>query len=131
MFDGKNVIDWTFKVVQYMESIDANSSEETRLKFAINLLTGRALTWWRHHLQSNEAITTWSELRDSLYHEFVDIDHLNKIRDQLDALTLAKCNNSVSKYINRFRELQIELGPHALDNSNAIHKFKRGLHGHV
>jgi hypothetical protein len=131
MFDGKNVIDWSFRVTQYMASIDITADDESQLKFAVNLLTGRALTWWRHHLMtSTNTFTTWLELRDALYNEFVDIDHVNKVRDQLEALTMSKCG-SVAKFINKFRELQLELGPHAFDNNAALHKFINGLHGPI
>jgi hypothetical protein len=49
-FDGKNVIDWIFKIHSYMLAIDATATDEERMMFACNLLTGRALTWWRHQL---------------------------------------------------------------------------------
>lgn len=38
---------------------------------------------------------------------------------------------TVSKYANKFRELQLELGPHAHDEGTAIHKFLNGLHGPI
>ena len=33
----------------------------------------------------------------------------------------------MQKYITRFKELQIELGPYALDDQQALFRFKKGL----
>jgi hypothetical protein len=49
-----------------------------------------------------------------VYHEFVEVDHINKLREALDSLTLVKCQ-TVSAYTNKFRELSLELGPYAPD----------------
>ncbi len=38
---------------------------------------------------------------------------------------------TVSKFATKFRELQLELGPHALDEAAAIHKFIKNLHGPI
>jgi hypothetical protein len=70
-----------------MDTVDPTSSDPDKLKFAVNLLSGRALTWWRHHIQTSATtINTFTELRDALYKEFVDVDHINKLRDSLDNL---------------------------------------------
>jgi hypothetical protein len=50
MFDGKNVIDWVFKISTYINAVDESASDLSKIKFAANCLTGRALTWWRHQL---------------------------------------------------------------------------------
>lgn len=113
-----------------MVTIDENSTDEQQFKFAVNLLTGRALTWWRHNLTFGPSMDTFSALRDAIYLEFVDIDHVNKLRDELDNLTLSK-SNTVTKYIQRFRELHLELGPHAPDEETALHRFLKGLHGEI
>ena len=59
-FDGKNVIDWIFKIHSYMTAVDLNASDEDRLMFASQLLTGRAMTWWRHTLSFGPQITTFN-----------------------------------------------------------------------
>ena len=35
--------------------------------------------------------TDFGAFLDSLYQEFVEVDHVNKLRDALDNLTLVKC----------------------------------------
>jgi hypothetical protein len=86
VFDGSRIIDWIFKIQQYMDTVDANATEPEKLRFASNLLSGRALTWWRHRQQNSATITTFMALKEQLLAEFVDIDHINKKRDELDNL---------------------------------------------
>ena len=59
-------------------------------------------------------IQTFEELKNLVYHEFVEVDHINKLREALDSLTLVKCQ-TVSAYTNKYRELTLELGPYAPD----------------
>lgn len=37
----------------------------------------------------------------------------------------------VQKYITKFKELQIELGPYALDDETALYKFLKGLNTQI
>jgi hypothetical protein len=48
VFDGRNVVDWIFKIRQYITTVDANASEADKISFTSNLFTGKALTWWRY-----------------------------------------------------------------------------------
>jgi hypothetical protein len=54
---------------------------------------------------------------------------VNKLRDRLDALVQGK--SAVQTYITRFKELQIELGTHALSDEQALYKFVKGLNTQV
>jgi hypothetical protein len=76
------VIDWQFKLNQYLLAIDSDASEFDKIKFAANLLTGKALTWWRHKLTYGEP--NYGSLMDfisDLYAQFVDTDHINRMRE--------------------------------------------------
>lgn len=65
-----------------MHAIDEHASEQDKVKFAVNLLTGKALTWWRHKL-STEVVryNTLDDLKTDLYNQFVDADLVNKLRE--------------------------------------------------
>lgn len=90
-FDGSKVIDWCFKITQYLSAIDEHATEPDKCKFAVNLLTGKALTWWRHKLQNEHVqYTSFEQLKHDIYQQFVDIDLVNKLRDQLDNLVQTK-----------------------------------------
>ncbi len=65
--------------------------DSERFQFATNLLTGRALTWWRHELvHGASTIQGYEALKNALYRQFVDIDLVNKLRDQIDSLVQTK-----------------------------------------
>lgn len=101
------------------------TDDQDKLKFATNLFTGRAMTWWRHHVLCNASpISTWSQLTSALLAEFTDVDRENKLRNKLAAL---KQTQSVSKYISTFRDTVVELGPAAPDEQALIHQFIKGL----
>lgn len=81
-FDGSKVIDWCFKITQYLDAIDENATEQDKIKFASNLLTGKALTWWRHKISNEGAdYNTFTEFTNDIYSQFVDIDIVNRLRD--------------------------------------------------
>ena len=95
MFDGSKVIDWCFKVKQYLMAIDDTASEADQIKFASNLLTGKALTWWHYQLQTQgNHYATIQHFTNDIYKHFVDADLVNKLRDQMDVLVQSK-NQSV------------------------------------
>ena len=49
-FDGSKVNDWIFKINQYLQIIAVNATEREKILFSANMLTGKALTWWRHKI---------------------------------------------------------------------------------
>ncbi len=82
LFDGTKVVDWCFKVDQYLNAVDPNSTDTEKFNFSINLLTGKALTWWRHEIaHGSSVINGYEALKHALYRQFVDIDLVNKLRD--------------------------------------------------
>ena len=113
-----------------MISIDELSTDSEKLKFACNLLTGKALTWLRYQQTFGTSFQSFIAFCHAIYDEFVDVDHVNKLRDEFDVIVLAK-HQTVPKYTQRFRELLLELGPHAPDEAAALHRFIRGLHGEI
>ena len=93
------------------------TNDNLQAKYAVALLEGKALTWWRgmageHSLDS----LSWRDLCTYLEDEFQDIDRKLKLRRQIQGL---RHTESVQKYANAFRTCQLELGGARLDDSAA------------
>ncbi len=98
--------DWIFKVNQYLDSIDPHATDSDKVRFASNLMQGKALTWWKHKvLHQGVVYDDFATMTNDIYNHFVDIDLVNKLRDRLDNLNQGK--GTVQAYITRFKELQI------------------------
>jgi hypothetical protein len=81
-FDGSKVIDWIFKITQYLEIVDDTATERERILFSANLLTGKALTWWRHKITNeNPHYNLFAEFLNDIHEHFVDTDLVNRLRD--------------------------------------------------
>ena len=67
-FDGSKVTDWLFKINQYLKTIDDTADERSKVMFAANMLTGKALTWWRHKIQiENPTYFTFEQFLDDIH----------------------------------------------------------------
>ena len=72
-----------------------------RAKYAVSLLEGKALTWWRGMASTYTLGTlSWSDLCALLEAEFQDIDREMKLRRRIQGLRHVE---SVQKYANAFR----------------------------
>ena len=88
-------------------------------------LSEKALLWWRSKASSFVASGgTYQDFIDALEAEFRDPDHDLRIRRRLHSL---KQTQSVNGYIAAFRMLQMELGPNALTDGEAMFTFIEGL----
>jgi hypothetical protein len=90
VFDGRNVADWIFKISQYIATVDPAASEADKISFVTNLFQGKALTWWRYIVTTGSGYLTFKALLDDVQAHFIDTDHVNKLRDRLDALVQGK-----------------------------------------
>ena len=81
-FDGSKVTDWMFKIHQYIATVDDTASERDKVMFSANLLTGKALAWWRHKITNeNPVYHTFEQFLDEIHDHFVDTDLINRLRD--------------------------------------------------
>jgi hypothetical protein len=86
----------------------------------VTLLSGRALTWWRTWVDRLPHIPTtlaFNNLVVELEKAFRDVDHVDRLRRRLASL---KQTHSVSKYIDTFRSIVIELGTSKPDDDTVL-----------
>lgn len=87
-FNGDNVIDFIFKINQYLDALDDTAGDNEKITFTSTLLVGRAGKWWRYKKENDDdTYMNFKEFTDDLYTNFVDIDHLNILREKADNLS--------------------------------------------
>lgn len=105
-----------------------------QVKLAVTLLTGRAMTWWRS--VSSEAwatlgICTWSEFEKKISEQFRDLNHVLRMRRELQKL---RQTGSVQAYSTAFRDVWMEIRTE-LSDADALFHYLNGLkeqvQGHV
>jgi hypothetical protein len=98
-----------------------------RQQYASNLLRGRALTWWRtwcDRIQNLPATLSFQQFKAELEKAFRDVDHVDRLRRRLSTL---KQTTSVTKYIDLFRDIVVELGNDKPDDQSILFQFINGL----
>lgn len=127
-FSGKksDVNNFIFEMRQYIDSVGLGDGPAA-CRFLVTYLKGDALTWWRSF--SRDSLTVFTNLTldvllDELKSQFSDIDEEMKLRDRI--LTL-KQTGTVSQFVTEFKQLQLRLGAHRLDDEVALHIFLVGL----
>ncbi len=98
-----------------------------RCQFAVTLLRGRALTWWRtwcDRLPNLASHLTFTTFCTELEKAFRDVDHVDRLRRRLASL---RQTTSVAKYIDEFRTIVIELGSSKPDDDTVLFQFINGL----
>ena len=98
-----------------------------RCQFAVTLLRGRALTWWRtwcDRLSNLASHLTFNTFCTKLEKAFRDVDHVDRLRRRLASL---RQTTSVAKYIDEFRTIVIELGSSKPDDDTVLFQFINGL----
>ncbi|CAI7905974.1 unnamed protein product [Closterium sp. NIES-54] len=108
---------WLFQMEEYLSLCHVNQAEWAR--HAGMMLRGAAATWWQSY---HAAISTWEEFSASLRINFEPVNAIERARDNLAEL---RQHRSVAEYINRFRELVLEIPE--IPVAKQMDKFKRGL----
>ncbi|CAI5485675.1 unnamed protein product [Closterium sp. Naga37s-1] len=108
---------WLFQMEEYLSLCHVNQAEWAR--HAGMMLRGAAATWWQ---SCHATISTWEEFSASLTMNFEPVNAIERARDNLAAL---RQHRSVAEYVNRFRELVLEIPD--IPASEQMDKFKRGL----
>ena len=96
------------------------------MRFAVTLLEGHALSWWRSVVHSSLVHQTpsWFDFVDELRKHFKDTDHEFQMRQRLASLKQTK---SVDQYIERFCELITDMSGYAPDSRTQYFDFLGGL----
>lgn len=94
-----------------------------RCQYAVTLLRGRALTWWRtwcDRIPNLHNTLQFLAFKNEIEKAFRDVDHVDRLRRRLATL---KQTTSVSKYIDLFRNIVVELGTAKPDDHTILFQF--------
>jgi len=110
---GRNALatrDWLEEIERYCRNTDLPEPEWTSA--AIDHLRGTALTWYR--MTNLPETTPWSAFKVAFTKEFKPSNHEHSVLMELRELKQASVND-ISSYINRFRDLALQLNNPADD----------------
>ena len=104
------MLEWLHMAGQYLRAAGLEN-HEMRVWHITSYLADEAATWWRLHCANIDngaarPITTWAELKVEMLARFSEINRITAVRDKYTSL---RQTASVGEYINRFRELVVEL----------------------
>ena len=134
-FDGRRDVRSLEAYIDSLENYFAVASkltESSKLAIAVSYLDKTAATWWKSHLRSTpegltgqphpQRIKSWLLMRSALLTEFYPTDVIRTARDRLAKL---RQTNSVKEYVERFRNLELQIPD--LADSEKVDRFRRGL----
>ena len=124
--EGPKVLEWVHQATQYLRAAGLEF-HETGVWHITNFLEGDAQVWWRLHCDKMDRglvhrPANWAQLKTLLVEQFQVFNHVTDIRDQYTAL---RQTSTVSAYINKFRQLVVELPSEPEDQQ--IYQFLKGL----
>lgn len=123
-FSGKkgDIHDWLFQLELFFSQTSREfPTEMDSIRFAVSLLRGPALTWWRStHTQLN--YSTWKNFKANMIANYQPVDPVKKARGRLYAL---KQVGPVFKYNQLFRSI-ILLIP-GITEEEKRYQYERGL----
>jgi hypothetical protein len=96
--DRLRIHDWTYQLDTFYESSHISSDLE-RINFAVTLLRGPALRWWRN-VDPAQRPPTWADFKACIQAYFLPLGSDNSARNQLERLHQ---RGSVSAYTDQFR----------------------------
>lgn len=104
-YEGKDkdrifIHDWTFQLNTFYDAVGIAADAE-RINFAVTLLRGPALRWWRNVDAANRP-TTWTDFTTRITTYFLPQGADNSARNQLERLHQ---RGSVASYTDRFRAI--------------------------
>ena len=114
-FNGsvRDLPNWLFAMNAFFDAAGVSDGFE-KAHFAVMLLEGRALSWWRSVVNTNllHQTPSWYDFVIELQKHFKDTDHEFQMRQRLASLKQTK---SVDQYIERFREIITDMAGFAPD----------------
>jgi len=121
-------------VEEFMNSVDrqfdyyANSfaSEETKLRYVVNYLGGKAGSWWTalkaDLIKAGTPITSWIEFKVALRDRFQPIGSATIARESLDR---SQQKGSVASYTEHFYRCMTYIKD--MSDADQVHQYSRGL----
>ena len=113
---GAKLHNWLFLVNQYCEILGVTIPTD-QVKYAVSLLTGKALTWWRSKSTNRMfklGVLDWDVFKFELKNAFTQVGSESQLRKKLAQVKQTK---SVQDYTTAFRTLILELGDAAPDEA--------------
>ena len=88
---SEDLLSWLFQVNEQLSLMHDIDSDEKRIIFAGQALTGNAKVWYRAMRVENK-LKTWQDFQTSLKAHFYPIDPIKHARDQLHPLTQTRAS---------------------------------------
>lgn len=124
-FSGKDVITWHFQIREYFDSAGASLTDTEKINVVKLVLDERALSWYRSQSTLGTTYATLEQLLSAIFKEFVDLNHVDKLRTEFESLSMSKCSNNVQSYTRRARDLLNQMGPvHRPSDEHCLWRFK-------
>lgn len=125
-FEGKDkdrlfIHDWTFQLKTYYGASNI-TDDAVRLSFAVTLLRGPALRWWRALVEAKTAPSTWDDFAQRITAYFLPQGADTSARNQLERHFQ---RGSVAAYTDRFRAIA-DLITNMADEEKKV-AYTRGL----
>jgi len=117
-----SVSSFVFQLNHYFTLLNV-SDDESRIAYAVTLLQGAALTWYRSLSRLQQAPTTWADFVAALEAQFQPINASKLARDRIATLRQIA---SVRDYIHHFKTLALEIQP-PMSAQETLDRFIRGL----
>ena len=121
-------------VEEFINSVDRQfdyyvtsfSKEDTRLRYVVNYLQGKAASWYSSYKMDLEKagtpMTTWAEFKTAMRDRFQPIGSADIARESLDR---SQQTGSVASYTEHFYRCMTYLKD--MSDAHQIHQYRRGL----
>jgi hypothetical protein len=117
-------------VEEFINSVDRQfdyyvtsfAKEDTRLRYVVNYLQGKAASWYSSSKMELASITTWAEFKTALRARFQPIGSADIARESLDR---SQQTGSVASYTEHFYRCMTYIKD--MSDAHQVHQYRRGL----
>ena len=120
--DQQKVEEFIFQAENYCEFYALHNQQAVTTM--AGYFKGKAITWWRLHLQHNTAPVAFPELADLLRDKFIPKTAKRNLKDKMEKL---RQFGSVTKFNTEFRDLLLEIPDLYKNEEDLIHKYLNKL----
>eukprot|EP00877_Chromochloris_zofingiensis_P005546 jgi/Chrzof1/14993/Cz09g23150.t1 len=128
--DKMPVDNWVFQLERYFEACRPPViADADRIKFAVSLLRGSAVDWWRQYLHNvvhnpgdTAIIDTWATFSTSLVAQFIPVDARLMARNKIASM---RQTQSVSQFASAMRRTALRIP--GITDDELKHRFISGL----
>jgi hypothetical protein len=116
--------DWLMDTERKLKAVGAN--DEEKIRYAIHLLSGPAISWWDNEvtLQPPETVFSWEEFKEK-FHMFHVLDNIVELKRR-EFEDLKQGSSSMMSYIKEFTKLS-RYASDKVSTDNKRMRFLRGL----